>query len=126
MPPFSASNAPWTENGLIVGEAFREGNAVPAAGNLEFIRYCEQRMPAGKRIVAVRADSTADQVAIFNACEDKKQRFAIGADLDAAVIAEIPETAWVKWRDARDRRDRAQLGDLSAFTINLSTNPGAF
>lgn len=94
MPPFSASNAPWTENGLIVGEAFREGNAVPAAGNLEFICYCEQQMPAGKRIVAVRADSAADQAAIFNACEDKKQRFAIGgADLDAAVIAEIPETA---------------------------------
>jgi hypothetical protein len=91
------------ENGLIVGEAFRDGNAAPAAGNLELIRYCEQQMPEGKRIVAVRADSAAYQAAIFNACEEKKQRFAIGADLDAAVkavIAEIPEAAWMKWRDA--------------------------
>jgi hypothetical protein len=91
------------ENGLIVGEEFREGNAAPAAGNLEFIRHCEQQMPQGKRIVAVRADSAAYQATIFNACEDKKQCFAIGADLDAAVkavIAEIPESAWVKWRDA--------------------------
>ena len=91
------------ENGLIVGEEFREGNAAPAAGNLEFIRHCEQQMPQGKRIVAVRADSAAYQAAIFNACEDKKQCFAISADLDAAVktvIAEIPESAWVKWRDA--------------------------
>lgn len=92
------------ENGLIVGEEFREGNAAPAAGNLEFIRYCEQQMPRGKRIVAVRADSAAYQAAIFNACEENKQRFAIGADLDAAVkavIAEIPEAAWAKWRDAQ-------------------------
>jgi len=91
------------ENGLIVGEEFREGNAAPAAGNLEFIRSCEQQMPPGKGIVAVRADSAAYQSAIFNACEEKKQRFAIGADLDAAVkavIREIPETAWGKWGDA--------------------------
>ncbi|HUL13333.1 MAG TPA: IS1380 family transposase [Methylococcaceae bacterium] len=91
------------ENGLIVGEEFREGNAAPASGNLDFIRYCEQQLPQGKRIVAVRADSAAYQAAIFNACEDKTQCFAIGADLDAAVtavIAEIPEAAWVKWRDA--------------------------
>ncbi|CAL1242033.1 transposase [Candidatus Methylocalor cossyra] len=47
------------ENGLIVGEQFREGNAAPAVGNLEFIRYCEQQLPEGQRIVAVRADSAA-------------------------------------------------------------------
>lgn len=91
------------ENGLIVGDEFRDGNAAPASGNLEFIRYCEQQMPAGKRIVAVRADSAAYQAAIFNACEDKEQRFAIGADLDSAVkaaIAAIPARAWATWRDA--------------------------
>lgn len=49
------------ENGVIVGDEFRDGNAAPAAGNLDFIRYCEQQMPAGKRIVAVRADSAAYQ-----------------------------------------------------------------
>lgn len=90
------------ENGLMVGDEFREGNAAPAAGNLEFIRYCEQQLPAGKRIMAVRADSAAYPAAIFNACEEKQQRFAIGADQDAAVkavIAEISETAWVPWRD---------------------------
>ena len=54
------------ENGLIVGEEFREGHAAPAAGNLEFIRYCEQQMPQGKRIVAVRADSAAYQSARYS------------------------------------------------------------
>jgi hypothetical protein len=91
------------ENGLSVGDEFREGNAAPASGNLEFIRYCAAQLPKGKRIVAVRSDSAAYQSALFNACEENKQRFAIGADLDAAVkaqMAAIPETAWVKWRDA--------------------------
>lgn len=91
------------ENSLIVGDEFREGNAAPAAGNLEFIRYCQQQLPSGKRIVALRADSAAYQAAILNECEATGKRFAIGADLDAAVkavIAEIPETAWAKWRDA--------------------------
>ncbi len=91
------------ENGLIVGDEFRDGNTAPAAGNLDFIGYCEWQMPTGTRIVAVRADSAAYQAAIFNACEDKKQCFAIGADLDQAVksvIARIPEHAWVPWRDA--------------------------
>ncbi|MGH6821279.1 MAG: hypothetical protein ACREDU_10515, partial [Methylocella sp.] len=49
------------------GDEFREGNAAPAAGNLEFIQYCEQQLAAGKRIVAVRADSAAYPAAIFNA-----------------------------------------------------------
>jgi len=92
------------ENGLIVGEEFREGNTAPAAGNLEFIRYCQRQMPEGKRIAAVRADSAAYQAAIINACEDNHQRFAIGADLDAAVkavIAGIPEAGWAPWRDAQ-------------------------
>ena len=91
------------ENGLMVGDEFREGNAAPASGNLEFIRHCEQQLPRGKRIVAVRADSAAYQAAILNHCEATGKRFAIGADLDAAVkgvIGEISETAWVKWRAA--------------------------
>ncbi|MGH8549375.1 MAG: hypothetical protein ACRERU_12415 [Methylococcales bacterium] len=61
---------------MIAADEFREGNAAPAAGNLEFIRYCEQQLPQGKRIVAVRADSAAYQAAILNECEDKKKRFA--------------------------------------------------
>lgn len=92
------------ENGLIVGDAFREGNAAPCAGNLEFLRDCERRMPAGKRIVAVRADSAAYQAAIFNECEATGKVFAIGADLDAAVkrlIEGISEAAWSPWRDAQ-------------------------
>jgi hypothetical protein len=90
------------DNDLAIGEVFRQGNASPAAGNLQFIQYCEEQLPAGKRIGALRADSAAYQAAIINWCEASGKRFAIGADLDAAVkqsIAAIPETAWRRWRD---------------------------
>ncbi len=85
------------ENGLVVGEEFREGNDAPQSRNLEFIGHCARQMPPGKRIAFLRSDSAAYQVAIFNECEEKDVRFAIGADLDEAVravIAAIPEEKW--------------------------------
>ncbi len=90
------------ELGLVVDHEFREGNAAPAAGNLEFMQACERNMPKGKKIAAVRADSAAYQAAILNWCEATRKVFAIGADQDAAVkaaIAAIPERAWKKFRD---------------------------
>jgi len=54
------------ENGLIVGDAFRQGNEAPASGNLEFIRYCQRQLPKGKKITALRADSASYQAEIFN------------------------------------------------------------
>lgn len=54
------------ELGLVIGHEFREGNAAPAARNLEFMQACERNMPKGKRIAAVRADSAAYQAEILN------------------------------------------------------------
>jgi hypothetical protein len=85
------------QNGLVVGEEFRAGNESPGARNLEFIKYCESQMPAGKWIQEVRADSAAYQAEVFNYCEATEKSFAIGADLDSAVraaIAAIPEADW--------------------------------
>lgn len=90
------------ETGLVVGDEFREGNAAPAARNLEFIQRCEAQLPRGHRIAAIRADSAAYQAETLNACEANGQSFAIGAAQDAAVaaaIAAIPEDDWQSWRD---------------------------
>ena len=90
------------ELGLVIGHEFREGNAAPAAENLEFLQTCEHNMPKGKKITAVRADSAAYQAAIFNYCEETGKAFAIGADQDTAVktaIAAIPEGEWKTFRD---------------------------
>ena len=90
------------ETGLVVGDEFREGNAAPAACNLEFIQACEAQLPRGHRIAAVRADSAAYPADIINACEAHGPYFAIGATRDTCVnaaIAAIPESDWMPWRD---------------------------
>jgi hypothetical protein len=68
------------ENGLVVGDEFREGNVAPATRNLAFIKYCVRQMPTGKRITALRSDSAAYQAEIINCCEQEGTRFAIGED----------------------------------------------
>ena len=90
------------ENGLILGDDCRSGNAAPAFENLEFIEHCERQMPGDKKIARVRADSASYQAAIINHCEDNDQMFAIGASLDVAVkaaIVAIPDEHWVSYRD---------------------------
>jgi len=90
------------ENGLVVGDEFRAGNDAPQSRNLEFIKYCVSQMPEGKRIGALRADSATYQAKVFNWCEENKVQFAIGADLDAAVLSlikSIPESEWRSYQD---------------------------
>jgi hypothetical protein len=85
------------ENGLVLGDEFREGNMAPAARNLEFIKHCIRQMPTGKKITSLRSDSAAYQAEIINYCENHGIDFAIGADLDSAVltaIKAIPECDW--------------------------------
>lgn len=89
------------ENGLALGDEFREGNDAPAARNLEFIKHCKRQMPKGKKIKALRADSAAYQADIINYCESRDIKFAIGADLDEAVlktIRAIPDKDWNSYK----------------------------
>ena len=69
------------ENGLAVGDEFREGNVAPATRNLAFIKHCVRQLPKGKRITALRSDSAAYQADIINYCEQKGIQFAVGAHL---------------------------------------------
>lgn len=77
------------ENGLVIGDEFREGNVAPGARNLEFIQYCCNRMPKGKKISFLRADSATYQADVFNFCEKNHIEFAIGGKLDSATTAAI-------------------------------------
>jgi len=86
------------ENGLVVGDEFREGNAAPASRNLEFLKYCRKQMPKGKRIKAVRADSASYQAGIINYCNGKGIVFAIGAVLDEAVVRQIQSLGENDWQ----------------------------
>jgi hypothetical protein len=90
------------ENGLVLGDEFREGNVTPAARNLAFVKYCVRQMPKGKRIKALRSDSAAYQADIINYCEQNGIQFAIGADCDEAVleaIRAIPDKDWKSYKN---------------------------
>ena len=90
------------ENGLVVGDEFREGNESPAARNLAFIKHCARQLPKGKRIASVRSDSAAYQADIINYCEQEGIQFAIGADLDEAVVQAIkgvPDGDWKPYQN---------------------------
>ncbi len=90
------------ENGLVLGDEFREGNVAPATRNLDFIKYCARQMPKGKRIAFLRSDSAAYQAEIINYCEQNRIQFAIGADLDEAVlkaIAAIRDKDWLPYKN---------------------------
>jgi hypothetical protein len=85
------------ENGLVVGDEFREGNEAPAARNLEFLKHCIAQMPKGKQIGSFRADSAAYQADLINYCNRQGIKFAIGADLDEAVVRAIEAISEVDW-----------------------------
>jgi Transposase DDE domain group 1 len=85
-------------NGLVLGDEFRQGNEAPASRNLEFIRHCEKQLPRGKHIKAFRADSASYQAEIINYCYDRGIEFAIGADLDKAVVRQIKSLGDSDWR----------------------------
>ena len=86
------------ENGLIVGDEFREGNDSPGSRNLEFLKYCESQMPKGKEIKAFRSDSAAYQAKVINYCQENGIKYAIGGDLDEAVKSGIATMRDEEWR----------------------------
>ena len=90
-----------SENGLIVGEEFREGNIDPALRNLEFYKHCMGQMPAGKSIRRLRAGPPSCQADIIEFCDREGVEFAIGGNLDEALraINSIPESNWRPHRE---------------------------
>jgi hypothetical protein len=85
------------ENGLVVSEEFREGNEPPASRNLEFLKHCIKQMPKGKVIKRFRADAASYQADIMNYCSKRGIEFAIGADLDEAVLRAIESMSESEW-----------------------------
>mgnify|MGYP005833802673 FL=1 len=55
-------------------------------------------MPKGKWLKALRADSAAYQASVINYCEEHRIEFAIGGDLDEAVVRAIKAISGQEWR----------------------------
>jgi hypothetical protein len=107
------------ENGLVLGDEFREGNEPPSARNLSFIKHCTLQMPKGKTITALRSDSAAYQAEIINYCEQKGIQFAIGADLDEAVVGAIEAIPKGDWKPYKS-------GYIAETIHSMEKTPEAF
>ena len=55
----------------MIADEFRDGNIPAGAGAVEFLEYCEDMMPEGKRIKYYRSDSAAYQANVMNHCCDR-------------------------------------------------------
>jgi hypothetical protein len=97
-----------SESGIILDDEFRDGNVQAGVGALKSLKRCDQKMPKGKRIGYLRADSASYQAEVMNYCFGDKDRpkilFSITADKDEAVkkaIKAIPEKEWQHYKDDR-------------------------
>lgn len=96
------------ESPMGLDDEFRDGNVPAGVGALESLKRCVKKMPAGKRIAFLRADSASFQAEVLNYCFGDKTHprilFTITADKDAAVkkaIKAIPEKEWHKYTDEK-------------------------
>ena len=108
-----------SENGMVLGDEFREGNDSPGARNLAFLKHCEAQLPKGKKIKYFRSDSAAYQGDIIDYCIDNGMEFAIGADLDQAVVELINEIPGKNWREYKD-------GKISETVHTMNNNRYSF
>jgi hypothetical protein len=105
------------ENGLVIHDEFRTGNDSPQSRNLEFLRDCVSRMPAGQRIAGFRSDSAAYQATVLDYCADHGIEYAVGADLDEGVRKSLSSVE--EWREYED-------GLIGETSHSMNASKGSF
>jgi hypothetical protein len=88
-----------SENSMVVGSDFREGNFSPQSGLVEFIKSCRRNY--GQQIKILRSDSAGWQKEVVDYCnsEENKLGFTITVDQSTSVmetIYSIPEDQWTE------------------------------
>jgi len=85
------------ETGQVLDVELRAGNVSPAYGNLEFIKHCQEQLPAGVGLKRVRVDAAGYQKALVEYCDDYGIGFAIRAKWSKrlrSLLASIEEYQW--------------------------------
>jgi hypothetical protein len=94
--------------GLVIADEFREGNEPAGSKAVAFLQRCAGKVPNGKKLQAVRADSAWYQATVFNWCDDNRVRLVVGGDLDAAVRETISNLDAVDWEAYEGDREIAE------------------
>ncbi len=96
------------ELGLALGDEFRNGNVPAGVRAVEFLEFCVQMMPQGKRIRYYRSDSAAYQAGVINYCFSHDMLFTITTDQDEAVKAAIEGIKGEEWQPYEKDREIAE------------------
>jgi hypothetical protein len=92
------------ETGQVVACDFREGNAAPARENFEFIRQCEDSLPEGCFVQALRVDAAGYQEKVIRHCDKKNIQYAIRAKMVASLrqfLESLPDDQWQPFLDKK-------------------------
>lgn len=94
--------------GLIIADEFRDGNVPSGAKAVAFLERCRSKLPPGRRLKALRADSAWYQAEVFNWCQKNEVRLVVCADQDKAVKEAIGSIGEGEWRPHRGDRQIAE------------------
>ena len=106
------------ETGQIVATDFRKGNAAPARENLEFIKQCQQSLPKGCHIKALRIDAAGYQTKIIKHCDDENILYAIRAKTCASLKEENASLTDADWQPQLDKQGKEIKGQATYRTTH--------
>jgi len=95
------------ETGQIVAVDFRKGNVPPAQDNLAFIKQCQQSLPEGCTLNALRIDAAGYQTKIIEYCDEHGISYAIRAKTSASMRAQIESASESDWQPLIDKKGKA-------------------
>lgn len=98
------------ETGQVVAADFRQGNIPPAQDNRAFIQQCQQSLPEGCRLNALRIDAAGYQTKIIEYCDEQGIEYAIRAKTSAATRAQIEVASDSDWQPLMDKKGEAISG----------------
>jgi hypothetical protein len=91
------------ETGQVVACDFRQGNVSPAKQNLEFIQQCQNALPQGCSVGALRIDAAGYQTNIIKYCDQQCIKYAIRAKMTKAVRAQLDQLDDSQWVSLEQR-----------------------
>ena len=110
------------ETGQVVSTEFRQGNVAPATNNLAFIHQCEQALPDGVTLKAIRIDAAGYQVAILDECIERQLTFAIRAKMSRALKQLIESQAEADWEPLLDQRGNPMAEESVTRVVHSMEN----
>ncbi len=106
------------ETGQVVAVDFRQGNVPPAQDNLAFIQQCQQSLPEGCALKALRIDAAGYQTKSIEYCDTQGIEYAIRAKTSAAMRAQIDVASDSDWQPLLDKQGEP-ISDQSTYRTSF-------